>query len=319
MSLHQHAIHDDVPRSIAAASSPADSTFRAVSLASGLVSFAIIGGTLLFLTVYAWPAIDSQGFGFLTRSVWSPAAERPIFGIFGLVTGTIELALVALVIAFPISFALALFIHEYAPRRLRRPMVYVVDFMAAIPSVIFGLWGFNVLQQPISGVAVWLGHNLSVVPFFKRAEDPTQSIFIAGVVVGLMILPICTSVMREVFAQVPVEQCEAAFALGGTRWGMVRTAIIPFSRSGMIGAGLLGLGRALGETIAVSLILAGDPGPRIDILGLGGGSVAGTIATRFGESDFANRALMGAGLGLFVVTLAVNMGAQRVVMKSRRQ
>ena len=308
----------DIPRSVQSGRSLADRLFRGMALGSGLVSFAIIGGTLIFLASYAWPAIRSQGLGFLTSSVWSPASEKPVFGIFGLITGTVQLAVVALVVAVPISFALALFMHEYAPRWLRRPMANVVDFMAAMPSVIFGLWGFYVLQNPLRGVAIWLGDNLSVVPLFKRPEDPSGSIFIAGVVVGLMVLPICTSVMREVFSQVPIEHCEAALALGGTRWGMVRTAILPFSRSGMVGASLLGLGRALGETIAVALLLASDPTAKLGILNLGGGSVAGTIASRFGESEFANRALMGAGLGLFVVTLVVNMGAQKIVAKSRQ-
>ncbi|MFN0025679.1 MAG: phosphate ABC transporter permease subunit PstC [Acidimicrobiales bacterium] len=308
----------DTPRAVAAGHTLADRIFRGMALGSGLMSFAIIGGTLIFLATYAWPAISSQGWGFLTSSVWSPASEKPVFGIFGLITGTLQLAIVALVVAVPVSFTLALFIHEYAPRWLRKPMVNVVDFMAAMPSVIFGLWGWLVFQAPLKGVAIWLGDNLSVIPLFKRPGDASGSLFIAGFVVGLMILPICTSVMREVFSQVPVEHCEAALALGGTRWGMVRTAILPFSRSGMVGASLLGLGRALGETIAVSLILISDPKPRLGILEQGGGSVAGTIVLRLGEGEFALRALMGAGLGLFVVTLIVNLGAQRVVAKSRR-
>ncbi len=313
--MHQES---DTPRTMVAGLTIADRIFRGMALGSGLMSFAIIGGTLIFLTTYAWPAISSQGLGFLTSSVWSPASEKPLFGIFGLITGTLQYSVVAMVIAVPVSFALALFIHEYAPRWLRKPMINVVDFMAAMPSVIFGMWGSYVLQRPLIGPAKWLGDNLSVIPFFKRPEDASGSLFITGFVVGLMILPICTSVMREVFSQVPVEHCEAALALGGTRWGMVRTAILPFSRSGIVGASLLGLGRALGETIAVSLILVSDPRPRLGILNQGGGSVAGTIALRFSESEFANRALMGAGLGLFVVALLVNLGAQRVVAKSRR-
>jgi phosphate transport system permease protein len=288
-----------------------------MSVGGSMTSFFIIAGTLVFLTTFSWPAIQTQGFGFLTKSVFSPSPENPDFGIFGLVTGTALLAIMALIIAFPLSFALAMFIHEYAPRKMRRPMVYVVDLMAALPSLTFGLWGFYLLMGPLKNVADWLGSNLSVVPFFQRPEDSSQSIFIAAVVVAFMITPICTSVMREVFSQTPPEVCEAALALGGTRWGMVRTAILPFARSGMVSAAMLSAGRALGETVAVSLILSVDPAPRVGILDQGGGNVAALIVLRFAESPFADRALMAAGLGLFVVTLVVNMAAQVVVRRSR--
>jgi phosphate transport system permease protein len=297
-----------------------DRIFRSMSLGSGLVSFFIVAGTLVFLTAYSWPVLRANGLSFFTTYKWLPTAKPlPKVGTFGLLAGTSLIAIVALTIAFPLSFGLALFIHEYAPRRLRRPMVYVVDLMAAVPSLIYGLWGFFVLLGPLKGVARWLGTNLSTIPIFREEQDYASSMFIAGVVVGIMAAPICTAVMREIFSQVPPENCEAALALGGTRWGMVKTAIIPFSKSGMVGAALLGLGRALGETIAVSLLLSQSFLPKLGVLGLGGGSVAATIATQFGQNVQTDRALMGAGLALFVVTLSVNMAAQKIVKKSRQQ
>ncbi len=318
-AAEENVLLNDVPRRPVVTRRLGDRIFRSLSLGSGLVSFLIIGGTLVFLTAYSWPILRSQGTGFLTGTVWSPSAKKPVAGILGLVTGTVMIALVALTLAFPAAFALAIFIHEYAPRRVRKPMVYVVDLMAAMPSLIYGLWGFFVLQKPLLGVGRWLGTNLSAIPIFKSSQDYTRSIFVAGFVVGIMITPICTAVMREIFSQVPSEHCEAALALGGTRWGMVQTAILPFSKSGMVGAALLGLGRALGETIAVSLLLTLTFKPKLGILSSGGGSVAATIVTQFGQNPMSDRALVGAGLGLFLVTLAVNMGAQTIVKQSRQQ
>jgi phosphate transport system permease protein len=255
-AVTNHNELDDRPRLIVVSRGKGDRVFQGLALGSGLTSFLIVGGTFIFLALFSWPAVHARGLKILTTSAWNPASTPPVFGLLSMVVGTVLISTVALSIAFPVAFALAIFVHEYAPTRLRRPMIYTVDMMAALPSLIYGIWGFFVLQKPLKGVARWLGENMSAIPLFRRAEDYSQSMFIAGVVVGVMILPICTSVMREIFSQVPPEHCEAALALGGTRWGMVRVAIIPFSRSGMVGAALLGLGRALGETVAVSLIIA---------------------------------------------------------------
>jgi phosphate transport system permease protein len=295
-----------------------DRVFRSMSLASGLISFLIVGGTLVYLATYAYPALRLAGLDFVTTSLWAPDSQTFQAGILGLLTGTVLIAVVAISLGFPVSFALALFIHEYAPRRMRRPMVYIVDLMAAMPSLIYGLWGFFVLQKPLKGISHWLGTNISAIPLFRTAEDYSGSIFVGGVVVSIMITPICTAVMREIFSQVPSEHCEAALALGGTRWGMVKTAILPFSRSGMVGSALLGLGRALGETIAVLLIVPLIFQPKLGVLGLGGGSVAAGIAGGFGVTDRGDRSWMGAGLVLFLVTLLVNMAAQRIVKRSRK-
>jgi phosphate transport system permease protein len=307
----------DEPRDRQVTRGLGDRIFRSMSLGSGLISFLIVGGTLIYLASYAYPALRLAGLDFLTTSVWAPDGKTFQAGILGLLTGTLLIAIVALALGFPVSFALALFIHEYAPRRLRRPMVYVVDLMAAIPSLIYGLWGFFVLQKPLKGISHWLGTNLSAIPIFRSAEDYSGSIFVGGVVVSIMITPICTAVMREIFSQVPSEHCEAALALGGTRWGMVKTAILPFSRSGMVGSALLGLGRALGETIAIKLIVPLIFQPKLGVLGLGGGSVAAGIVGNFGVTDLSDRSWTGAGLVLFTVTLLVNIAAQRIVKRSR--
>lgn len=307
--------YDDQPLPIDRTPTSGDRVFRLLSVSAGMVSFFIISLALVMLTVRSWPAIRPNGIGFVTKGIWAPGTGK--FGILGLLTGTVLIAVVALVIAFPLAFCTALFINEYAPRRLRPWLTYSVDFMAALPSLIVGLWGFFVLQKPLKGVAKWLADNLSVVPIFKQSKDYSQSIFIASVAVAIMVLPIITSVMREIFARAPREVCEGALALGGTRWGMIRDAILPFGRSGMAGAALLGLGRALGETIAVSLILALTYEPKLNVLSQGGGSVAANIALRFAESKQGDQALLGSGLGLFIVTLLTNLAAQRVVQRSR--
>jgi phosphate transport system permease protein len=305
----------DVPVRIDRTPTPGDRVFRGLALGAGLLSFLIIGLALIFLVKESWPAISANRLRFFTDSIWSPGTES--FGVLGLVTGTVLIAVIALVVAFPLSLASALFINEYAPMRVRSVLTFVIDFMAALPSLIVGLWGFFVLQGPLSDVARWLADNLSVIPLFQKSEAYTQSIFICGVVVAIMILPIITSIVREIFSQAPRDVCEAALALGGTRWAMIRDAILPFGRSGMVGAALLGLGRALGETIAVSLILAVAYEPKLNVLERGGGSIAANIVNRFKESDLADSALLGSGLALFVVTLLVNAAAQRVVKKSR--
>ncbi len=306
---------EDRPLPIDRTPTPGDRVFRTLAVSAGLVSFFIIVIALVMLTIRSWPAIRPNGLGFVTKGIWAPGTGK--FGILGLLTGTILIAVLALAIAFPLAFCTALFINEYAPRRLRASLTYAVDFMAALPSLIVGLWGFFVLQKPLKGVSKWLADNLSVVPIFKHSKDYSQSLFIASVAVAIMVLPIVTAVMREIFARAPRDVCEAALALGGTRWGMIRDAILPFGKSGMAGAALLGLGRALGETIAVSLILTLVYEPKLGVLSQGGGSVAANIALRFAESKLSDQALLGSGLGLFIVTLLTNLAAQRVVQRSR--
>lgn len=282
------------------------------------MSLLLVGLTLMFLANKARPALSKTGsWYFLTKSVWNPALEH--FGVFGLLMGTGIIATIALSVAVPTALAMALFINEYAPRRLSRYVTTVIDLLAALPSVLFGMWGLFALQGKLVPVARWITHNLAIVPFFRIQASNTslaQSSFIGGVVVGIMILPIITSVSRDVMSQVPREQCEGALALGGTRWGMIRSVILPFGRSGIVGAVLLGFGRALGETIAIALIIALRFKANSHWLSAGGGSIASLIATRFTEaSPLELSALVAAGLALFLLTLAVNLAAQWVVKR----
>jgi len=243
--------------------------------------------------------------------------------------GTISIAFVAIAFSFPVASATALFISEIAPTRVKKTLIALVDLMAAVPSVVFGLWGVYLLEGQIAGLSRWLSTWLSWIPLFRvTGADPTNplanetvytaSTFAAGIVVGLMVMPIQCSVMREVFSQAPPGEREGAFALGATRWGMVRAVVLPFGRGGMIGGTMLGLGRAMGETIAVLLIIS----PRFEVSGqileAGSNSVSSLIALRYTEaSGFGLSALFAAGLALFCLTLVINFTASAFVARSR--
>ncbi|MDP9183928.1 MAG: phosphate ABC transporter permease subunit PstC [Actinomycetota bacterium] len=302
---------------------------------TALVIMLFIGGFLLFR---ATDAIRAAGWHFLTTAQWQPEGGR--FGIAAILTGTVLIGLTAITIALPLALGTALFISEYAPVRLRRLLVNLVDLMAAVPSVVYGLWGFFLLQPQLlvrgpqgDGLPRWLATHFGWIPVFRVEQggqpvdpsDPatsgtvfTSSIFIAGVIVALMVAPIACSIMRESFSQAPLGEREGAYALGATKWGMIRSVVLPFGRGGIIGGTMLGLGRALGETIAVYMVLSIAFDVKIRILENGGSSVSSLIALRFGEaSDFGTSALMAAGLALFVLTLIVNTIASAAISRSR--
>lgn len=296
---------------------PADRVYRMVVRLAASATLLVMGLIGAFLFARALPALRSGGWRFLTEQAWTPDSGR--FGISAVLLGTVLIAVVALVIAVPLSIGAALFITEYAPRRLRRPITSLIDLLAAVPSLIYGLWGLFFLQPRLIKVSRWLTDHASVVPFFRtKSTNYASTTFIAGVVVSLMVVPICTAVMREVFSQAPVGEKEGALALGASRWGMVRTVVLPFGRGGIVGGSMLGLGRALGETIAVSLIISPIFVRSIHILDGGGNSISSLIALRFSESNtFGISALMAAGLVLFGMTLVVNAIASVIVNRSR--
>jgi phosphate transport system permease protein len=316
-----------VPRTLAAPRDLGDRLFFRGSLLTGLIVLAIMVAVGLFLSVEAADALTKTGARFITTAEWQP--DRGEFGIAAVLTGTIAIALVAVAIAFPISIGTALFITEVAPPKARSTLIGLVDLMAAVPSVVYGLWGLFLFQGQVVGVSRWISTWFGWFPLFKvDGADPssplasqtvfTASTFIAGIVVALMVMPIQCSIMREVFSQVPIGEREGAYALGATRWGMIRIVSLPFGRGGMIGGTMLGLGRALGETIAVLLIIS----PRFDInfhiLEAGSNSVSSLIALRYSEaSGFGLSALMAAGLALFALTLVVNFTASAFVARSR--
>jgi phosphate transport system permease protein len=304
-----------------------DKAFRAIATAAGITVLVITGSVGLFLLRRALQALRVAGSKFLTTQVWQPDVHH--FGVASVLVGTIAIALVAVVISTPLAIATALFISELAPERVKRVAITLVDLMFAVPSVVFGLWGLFFLQGHLIGVARWLATWLAWIPLFKVGGfDPTNphqtatvftaSTFIAGMVVGFMIAPIQCSIMREVFSQAPIGEREGALALGSTRWGMIRTVVLPFGKGGMIGATMLALGRALGETIAVVLIISPAFKINFHILHSGAISVASLIELRYSESSpFGLSALFAAGLALFVMVMIVNFAAATIVNRSR--
>ncbi len=250
---------DDAPRPIVARASAGDRIFRGVLRAAGFVVLAITTLILVFLIIRSLGALQRAGFGFFTTQSFFPETSDQ-FGIAALLPDSALIAVIALVIAVPVGVATALYMSEYAPLRLQRPLISVIDLMAAIPSIIYALWGLFFLMPRILGTDQWLAHHLGFIPFFHFTKSDTignyvGAMFIAGIVVSLMVIPIITSLSRQVFSQAPQGEREAAYALGSTKWGMIRTVVLPFGRAGVIGASMLGLGRALGETIAVTFIL----------------------------------------------------------------
>ena len=317
----------DSPRLLTTLRDPADIAFRGVARAGGIIVLAIMSLVGVFLGFRAWQALSVSGFSFLIEQAWEPDSGK--FGIAAVLFGTVLIALVAVIIAVPLALGTALYITEYAPRKIRQFLIGLVDLMAAIPSVVYGLWGFFFLQGNITPISRWISSTFGWIPIFAvdgaDPQDPlssvtvyTSSTFIAGIVVAFMITPIVTSIMREVFAQAPLGEREGALALGSTRWGMIRSVVLPFGRGGMIGGTMLGLGRALGETIAVYMIISPVFVIQPHILQNGANSVSSLIALRYGEAtEFGTSALMAAGLTLFAMTLVINFGASAVVARSR--
>jgi phosphate transport system permease protein len=284
-----------------------------VALGCGLLVLAILVLIAVSMTNQALPAFRHAGFKFVTGRVWDPANGK--FGALAFIWGTIFTSTVALVIAVPVSLGIALFLTEVAPREFRTPVVYVVDLLAAVPSVVYGLWGILFLGPKVSGLYGRISSALHGVPLVGRffAGNSGRSFMTAGLIVALMITPIITSLSREVFATVPRSQKEAALALGATRWEMIRTSVLGYGRSGVVGAVLLGLGRAMGETIAVALVIGSFP--RIT-LGLfrSGDAMAAVIANQFGDAtDTWRAALIALGVVLFAITIVINVIARAFI------
>ncbi|CAB4540382.1 unannotated protein [freshwater metagenome] len=322
-----NALAADQAREITTKVDRPDLIFRGIIRTSGIAVLTVMSLIGVFLAYRAGKALNVAGWSFVTEQAWEPDSGK--FGVAAIIVGTILIAVVAICIAVPLAIAVALYISEYAPRRLQSTFVSLVDLMAAVPSIVYGLWGLFFLQSNVTGVARWISTYFGWIPFLSvEGADPTDplspstvytsSTFIAGIVVALMVAPIICSVMREVFSQAPSGEREGAYALGSTKWGMIRTVVLPFGKGGMIGGTMLGLGRALGETIAVYLIISPVFIIQPRILESGTSSVASLIALRYGEAtNFGTSALMAAGLALFLMTLVVNFIASSVVARSR--
>ncbi|MDO5628039.1 MAG: phosphate ABC transporter permease subunit PstC [Mobilicoccus sp.] len=290
---------------------PGDRIFASASIGSGIFILAILAGVAAFLIWQAWPALVAPA-----ESI--PGGNGLVAYIAPLLFGTVYAAVLALIIATPLSIGIALFISHYAPRRLAQILGYMIDLLAAVPSLVYGLWGIAVLAPALVPVMRWFSDNLGFLPFFSGTVTVTgRTMFVTALVLAVMILPIMTAVNREVFLQTPRLHEEASLALGATRWEMIQMAVIPFGKSGVISGAMLGLGRALGETMAVAFILSTSGGITLNLISAGNpGTIAGNIALQFPESSgLGVNTLIASGLVLFALTLAVNMLARWIVSR----
>ena len=290
-----------------------DRVFARLAQGAGILILAVLAGVAVFLVAEALPAIVAPASAL-------PDGKGLVASIGPLVFGTVLSALIALVVATPLAVGVALFITHYAPKRLAQTLGYLVDLLAAVPSIVYGLWGAAVLGPATVGLATWLNRWFGWLPFFAGPVSATgRTMFVAGLVLAVMILPIITAVSREVFRQTPKLHEEAALALGATRWEMIRMAVLPFGRSGIISGAMLGLGRALGETMAVAIVLSVSGAVTVNLIGSSNPStIAANIALQFPESTGIEvSTLIASGLVLFLITLAVNSVARFIINRRR--
>ncbi len=288
-----------------------DRLFAGVSTGAGIVILVTLAGVALFLVTQSLPVFTADPEAL-------PGGEGFLPYLAPLLFGTILAAVIALVIALPLSIGIALFISHYAPRRIARTLGYLTDLLAAIPSVIYGLWGALVLAPYVIPSYQWLEANLGFIPLFAGpASSSGRTILTAGIVLSVMILPIMAAINREVFLQTPTLHEEAALALGATRWEMIRMSVIPYGKSGVIGGAMLGLGRALGETIAVLLVLSASGGISFNLISQANPpTIPSNIAAQFPEATgLTVNTLIATGLVLFVLTFAVNFAARAVIAR----
>ncbi len=302
----------------------ADRAFSGLSLGAGLLVLAILGLILITTLKEAWPALRHSGLDFITSKDWVPLevnGARPHYGALAFVYGTTVTSVIALIIAVPISIGIALFLTELAPRRFRSTVVTVVDLLASVPSVVFGLWGIIVVGPALVKVYNGIHGALGGIPvlgsLFGDPVSTGRTFMTAGIIVAIMIIPIITSITREVFATVPNEDKQAAYALGATRWEMIRGAVFPHSFGGMVGAIMLGLGRAMGETIAVALVIGAATQVTPNLFA-SGNTLAAVIALNFGDPGVppGRSALIACGVLLFAITVVINYAARIVVRRA---
>ncbi|HEV7205301.1 MAG TPA: phosphate ABC transporter permease subunit PstC [Jatrophihabitans sp.] len=293
-----------------------DRIFLGLSSAAAVTVILIVVLIATFLLIKSVPSIADDKVNFLTSTEWGTDPGNLRFGIANLLWVTVIISLIALVVAVPIAVGIALFITQYAPARVARPVAYVIDLLAAIPSIVYGIWGATVLATALEPVQRFLAHI--PLPLFDF-KQPNSTIFDGAVVLAVMILPIITAISRDVFERTPIANIEAALALGATRYEMIRMAVLPYGRAGVVSGSMLGLGRALGETIAVYLILSTVGGPFSFSILRGGETFASKIAN--GSAEFNNPqstgAYIAAGLVLFVLTFVVNSAARAIVNRRK--
>jgi phosphate transport system permease protein len=301
-----------------------DRAFSGLTLGAGLLVLAILALILIFTTREAWPALKYSGLDFITRSDWIPLENNgvgPVYGALSFAYGTAVVSLIALIFAVPISIGIALFLTELAPLRLRSTVVTVIDLLASIPSVVFGLWGIIVVGPNLVKVYDAVHGALDGIPvigrLFGEPVSTGRGFMTAGIIVAIMIIPIITSITREVFATVPEADKHAALALGATRWEMIKGAVFPHSFGGLVGAVMLGLGRAMGETIAVALVIGAATQVTPNLFA-SGNALASVIALNFGDPGVppGRSALIALGVLLFAITILINYAARLVVRRA---
>lgn len=312
-----------IPREITTNPRKSDKVFRAIVSIVGLVAFAVLLLIGTFLSLRGFQIFKIEGFKFLTSSDWNVTTDEAgnqtyTFGIAAMLLGTVLIAITALTIGVPLSVMTALYLNFYAPEKIKKFLTAVIDLMAAFPSILYGLWGYFVVMPMVIYWAKLLHKYLGFIPVFDvQQEFYERSPFLAGIVLAIMIIPIVTSVSREIFSQTPLDRIQAAYALGATRWAMLKTVVLPFGSSGVVGGAMLGLGRAFGETVAVYSILNIVFKPNWQILFGMGGNVASMIVLKWGEaSPIETKALLAAGFVLFILTLAVNFLADFIVNRA---
>ena len=309
------------PRVLVTKPRRSDQLFRVIVTSGGMSSLLVLGLILAFLAYRGFEVFRFEGFGLITSSDWSVVEDdngsvvSQSYGLAAMLVGTVLSATIGVFIGIPIAVLSALFLEFYAGRKIRNFLIALIDLMAAFPSLLFGLWGFLVLMPSAEYWAKLLHKYLGWIPIFDvPAPVFTRSPFIAGVVLAIMIIPICTSISREVFSQTPLDRIQAAYALGATRLAMIRAVVIPFGRGGVIGGAMLGLGRAMGETVAVYSVLNIVYQVNWQVLFGAGGNIASMILLKIGEADREEtNALMAAGLVLFLLTLIINFIANFLV------
>lgn len=298
-----------------------DRVFRSLSAAGGGLVLVTMAAIVVFLLVKAVPGLRADTANFLTEQEWNPDGEPSRFGIAATLYFTVLTSAIALLLAVPVAVGAALFITYYAPRRVSEGFGYVIELLAAVPSIVYGLWGFSFLAPHLTGLVRWLDRWLgwTVVLRYRPDSAPNNySPFAASVVLAIMILPIISSISREVFRRVPRDQVEAALALGATRWEMIRLAVLPLGRSGVAAASILGLGRALGETLAVTMLLSTAYTISLHVTETGGVTFASVIVLKYGEAgQVGTSALIAAGLCLFILTLIVNLIATMIIQRRK--
>lgn len=297
----------------------ADTSFRYLALAAGLLVLVILFGIVFSMTQHAWPAFSKEGLSYFTRDSFD--AVNNLYGSRSYIYGTIVVSLIAVLFAVPLSVGIALFVTELAPRRLRFWITTVMDLLASVPSVVFGLWGFLVLRPKLNDIYGSIHDSVKSIPVLKTLFGPPgggSSFMTAGLIVALMITPIITSITREVFLTVPRNDKDGALALGATRWEMVRGVVLPHSTGGIVGGVMLGLGRAMGETIAIALVIGANPQITSNLFAPGE-AMPSVIVRQLPEAsgDF-QAALIGLGVVLVGLTLLVNVAARLLVRRVER-